>query len=96
MMNGYPNFDEYLFPREQDMGVTFGDVIPDSPIVSVAVSNGSVYVQYGHEDVGSVTVRLSASVARQLGWMLTAMSTRDARTPVEYVLTDKGREAVDA
>jgi hypothetical protein len=89
-------FDDYLFPREQDMDVQLGDIIPDSPIVSVAVSNGSVYVQYGHENVGSVTVRLSASIARQLGWTLTGAATRDVHGSVGYVLTDAGREAIDA
>ena len=89
-------FDDYLFPREQDMDVQLGDIIPDSPIVSVAVSNGSVYVQYGHENVGNVTVRLSASIARQLGWALTGAATRDVHGSVEYVLTDAGREAIDA
>lgn len=90
-------YSDWLFPREQDIDVQLGDELPDSPIVSVSTDGDSVYVQYGHENVGSVVVRLSAANARRLGWMLTAASTvRERYASVDYVLTDKGREAVDA
>lgn len=90
-------YGDYLFPCYRDMDVQLGVELPDSPVVSVSNDGDSVYVQYGHENVGSVVVRLSAPIARRLGWMLTAASTaQDRHASVGYVLTDKGKEEVDA
>lgn len=87
---------EYIYPRESDIDVTIGGFLPDSPVVSVTPHGDVVYVQVGHEDVGSLVIRMAGHVARQLGWALTQAAvdaTRGASTM--YVLTEKGREALD-
>lgn len=90
-------YGDYVFPREQDIDVALGDDLRDMPVVSVFRAGLNVYVEVGHENVGSVTIRLAAHVARQLGWSLTQQSVlAQNEASADYVLTEKGREVVDA
>lgn len=92
-----PRYDNYVYPRAADLSVVLGGEMPDTPVVSVSTDGTDVYVQVGHEDVGSVVIRMAGHIARQVGWSLSAAAVEAAGgTSAHYVLTGKGREALYA
>lgn len=92
-----PRYDNYVYPRASDLSVLAGGELPDMPVVSVSTDGTDVYVQVGHEDVGSLVIRMAGHIARQVGWSLSAAAVEaEGGTSTLYVLTDKGREALNA